>query len=255
MRRFQLFEFEDQQWFSRRLRQAMQSYLATAYRHTPFPKFWAQCLAPLMGAGRMNALVDLASGAGGPVPLVLEELRRMGFEVTATLTDRFPNPAATPLRYWPEPVDARFIPQALDGTRTMFASFHHFRPHDAHAILRDAFERRVPICVFEATTRGAVLAATLIPLMVLLLTLEIRPLSWIQIVFTYLIPILPVLIFWDGLVSYLRTYSVAELEALTHDLTADYSWQPGKLRAPGVPFGVPFLIGRPNSRQSESSSG
>jgi len=245
MRRFQLFEFEDQPWFPMRLRQAMQAYLATAYRHTPFPKIWAECLAPLMKANRTNTLVDLASGAGGPVPLVLEELRRRGFKVTATLTDRFPNPAVTDLHYWPEPVDARLIPQALDGTRTMFASFHHFSPQDAHAILRDAFERGVPICIFEATTRGATLAATLIPLMVLLLTLKIRPLSWIQIVFTYLIPILPVLIFWDGLVSYLRTYSVAELEGLTHGLTADYTWQPGKLHPPGAPFGVPFLIGRP----------
>jgi len=245
MPRFQLFEFEDQPWIPRPVRQAMQSYLATAYRHTSLPQCWAECLAPLMKANRMNTLVDLASGAGGPVPLVLDELRRMGFEVTATLTDRFPNPAATDLQYWPEPADARLIPQALDGTRTMFASFHHFSPQDAHAILRNAFQHRVPICIFEATTRGAALAAILIPLMVLLLTLKMRPLSWFQIVFTYLIPILPVLIFWDGLVSYLRTYSVAELEALTHGLTADYTWQPGKLHAPGVPFGVPFLIGRP----------
>jgi len=39
--------------------------------------------------------------------------------------------------------------------------------------------------------------------------------SWVQILFTYVVPILPLLIFWDGLVSQLRTYSVQELEEFT----------------------------------------
>ena len=246
MCRVQLFEFEDQPWLPHELRQAMQSYLATAYQLTPLPKLWAEYLAPLMTHERVNEVVDLASGAAGPVPIVIDELRRLGFDTEVTLTDQFPNSAATPLRYWPEPVDARQIPPVLEGTRTMFASFHHFNPDDARSILHNAFVRRLPICVFEATSRTAVATAILIPILVLVLTPRIRPLSWMQIVFTYLIPILPLLIFWDGLVSHLRTYSVAELGELTRDLESpDYAWEIGKLHPAGALFGVPYLIGRP----------
>ena len=245
MRR-QLFEFEDQPWFPRKLRQAMQSYLATAYRLTPFPKLWAGCLAPLMSYDQVNEIVDLASGAAGPIPLVADALRGLGLTIRVTLTDLFPNPSATLLRYWPEPVDARQVPTVLSGIRTMFASFHHFNPDDAHRILRDAFERRVPICVFEATSASAAATAILIPILVLVLTPKVRPFSWTQIVFTYLIPILPLLILWDGIVSHLRTYSSAELTKLTRGLESpDYSWQIGKLHPAGSPFSVPYLIGRP----------
>src|SRR6185436_4078426 len=97
--------------------------------------------------------------------------------------------------------------------RTMFSAFHHFQPQGARRILADAFQRRRAICVFEATARtpAAIASTLLIPFFVLALTPLVRPLSWTQILFTYIIPILPLLIFWDGLVSQLRTYSVDEL--------------------------------------------
>ncbi|HUJ50403.1 MAG TPA: hypothetical protein VLW25_09390, partial [Bryobacteraceae bacterium] len=112
----------------------------------------------------------------------------------------------------------------------MFALFHHFRPEAAQSNLRDAFQNRRPICVFEATSRSAPAIATaiLIPLLVLLLTPRVRPLSWTQILFTYLLPILPLLIFWDGPVSQLRTYTVAELNEFTSALAAPgYTWEAG----------------------------
>jgi hypothetical protein len=244
--RVQLFEFEDQVWFPAPLRRAMQSYLAAAYRLTPFPKLWAERLASILSPNWGNELVDLASGAAGPLTIVIEELRNQGFQVDVTLTDLFPNPKSSPFPYWPDPVDARRIPEGLQGIRTMFASFHHFRPEDAHGILQDAFDHRLPICVFEATSATAALTAILIPVLVLVLTPRVRPFSWCQIFFTYLIPILPILIFWDGLVSHLRTYSVAELKGLTRDLQSqDYTWQIGLIKPQRAPFGVPYLIGCP----------
>jgi hypothetical protein len=57
---------------------------------------------------------------------------------------------------------------------------------------------------------------------------------------------LPVLIFWDGLVSHLRTYSVQELEEFTRDLKSpEYRWEAGLIAIPRMPAGVPYLIGRP----------
>jgi hypothetical protein len=248
-----LFEFGDQRWFPASLRRAMTSYLAATYRITPFPKLWADRISKLLQKDGVNEIVDLGSGAGGPIALVIDELKSKGFETRVTLTDLYPNTqfrgsGDSFTRYWPEPVDAIRVPPALTGIRTMFALFHHFRPGAAHGILRDAFQGRRSICVFEATSRtpAAIATTLLIPLLVLVLTLRVRPLAWRQILFTYLVPILPLLIFWDGLVSQLRTYSVAELTELTKDLQApEYEWEAGLIQASRILGGVPYLMGRP----------
>ena len=46
----------------------------------------------------------------------------------------------------------------------------------------------------------------------------IRPLRWSRLLWTYLIPLVPVITLFEGLVSCLRTYSVQEL----HDLAGFY---------------------------------
>lgn len=253
--RLHLFEWEDQVWFPAPLRSAMTSYLAAAYGVTPFPKAWADCLSKLMNRDGGTEIVDLGSGSGGPVGLVVKELEERGFKPSVTLTDLYPpDPAqlsssiSSSIRYWPEPVDATNVPAGLPGIRTMFASFHHFRPAAARGILRDAFEKQRAICIFEGTSRtpAAIATAFLIPLLVLLLTPRVRPLSRAQILFTYLVPILPLLIFWDGLVSQLRTWSVRELESFTRDLQSPgYRWEAGLVKIPRIPSGVPYLVGRP----------
>ena len=250
--RLHLFEWEDQPWFPGFLRTAMTRYLAAAYGITPLPKHWAECLSKLMTRDGPDEIVDLGSGSGGPIALVMKELADAGFKVSVTLTDLYPSPSAgiagSSIRYWPKPVDAAAVPGSLSGIRTMFASFHHFRPRPARAILRDAFQHRRPICIFEGTSRtpAAIVSALLIPFLVILLTPRVRPVSWTQLVFTYLVPILPLLIFWDGLVSQIRTYSVQELQEFTSDLQSpDYRWEAGLLRIPRMPVGVPYLMGWP----------
>ena len=256
MGRLHLFEFGDQAWLPGQFRDAMTSYLRVAYAMTPFPRLWAERLMFLLAEFGDRGIVDLGSGAAGPVPLVLAELNKSGLAPHVTLTDLHPHPsclnAETPMRalltYWPDPVDARQVPESLSGILTLFTVFHHFSPGMAHSILKNALDQRRPICVFEGTSRtpGAIASALLIPLLVLILTPLIRPVSWTQIVFTYLLPILPVLMFWDGLVSQLRTYSIEELTRMTDDLRApDYRWEMGLIQAPRLPAGMPYLIGRP----------
>jgi hypothetical protein len=242
-----------------RLRDAMTLYLASTYRRTPFPRLWAERIAEVAAETGETRIVDLGSGAAGPMPLVVEELRKLGCPAQTVLTDLYPNRRASmahaSITYWREPVDARAVPPSLSGVRTLFASFHHFNPTDAKRILANALESRSPICIFEATSRTPLAIATtiLIPLFVWLLTPAIRPLSVFQLVFTYPLPLLPVLIFWDGLVSQLRTYSPAELAEMTSSLNAaDYQWTAGTIQPPGLPMAVPYLIGRPSQRLNSS---
>jgi hypothetical protein len=254
--RLHLFEWHDQPWFPAPLRAAMTSYLEVAYRTTPLPNIWAGHLSNLMSRQVATEIVDLGSGSGGPIVEVVKALAEHGFSANVTLTDLFPYSCASQfavtgagsITYWPQPVDATRVPATLPGVRTMFASFHHFRPADARGILRDAFAKRRPICIFEGTSRTplSIALSLLIPVSVWFLTPRVRPLSWLQILFTYALPLLPLLIFWDGFVSQLRTYSVRELLELTGDLESpEYLWSVGLIRIPRMPTGLPYLIGRP----------
>ena len=245
--RLHLFEFNDQPWLPTIWRNALTSYLYAAYRSTPFGTLFAKQVAALLHATHSNKILDLCSGSGGPIAIVEAELKAQGVTPQITMTDLFPNQTVAGT-YWPQPVDARAVPPELTGMRTMFAGFHHFRPNDAQQILRDAFERRCPIGIFEVTARtpAGILLAALIPFGVLLMTPRIRPLTAFQLVFTYLLPILPILIFWDGLISQLRTYSVREMRAMTANLASpDYLWDCGMTSISGTPMSVPYLTGRP----------
>jgi hypothetical protein len=72
----------------------------------------------------------------------------------------------------------------------------------------------------------------------------IRPRRWWILALTYLVPILPLLILWDGVVSSLRTYAPADLERLTTGLGSDgYRWSSGVHRVQGMV--ITYLIGQP----------
>lgn len=103
------------------------------------------------------------------------------------------------------------------GVRTLFSSFHHFRRRLAREILADAARQGVPICVFEGNERSAwaclALLVGIIP-SALLWTPSLRPVRSRRQLLTYVIPLDPAVMLWDGLVSNLRANSEDELQAL-----------------------------------------
>ncbi len=252
MRRLHLFEFGDLPWFPQVLRDAETAYLAASYRVLPMlARLWAEKIAIVLRPGEPAEILDLCSGSGGAMPMILDELERHGYTARATLTDLYPNPksASHPRIAWvAEPVDASRVPPELAGVRTMCSAFHHFRPDAAKAILNDAFERRRAICILEggSGTLSAAAAMVGVPLAVLALMPFARPLRRAYLVFTYLIPVVPLMLLWDGMVSLLRIYSPEQMRELIAGLEApDYTWETGRIQVRGIPGGLPYLIGRP----------
>ncbi len=148
-----------------------------------------------------------------------------------------------------ESVDARDVPPDLPGIRTLFNSFHHFTPDDARAILRGAVGASQPIAVFEIPERklSVVLSTLLAPFMVLLATPFIRPFRGGRLVYTYLLPLVPLTCLWDGVVSQLRAYTPDELDRLAADVSTEYAWACGKVAVGGLPARLTYLIGRPQT--------
>jgi hypothetical protein len=249
MPRLHLFEFNDQPWLPEVLRSAETEYLATVIDLTrPFSALVPK-LAELVDR-HGDRIVDLASGGAGPWRKLRDELAaaRAGDKPEVTLTDYFPNVRAfaqTGLHYETDSVDARDVPARLSGIRTMFDAIHHFRPPEARAILADAHRAGAPICVAEVTNRRlpiVLISIIFIPLLVVFVTPFVKPVSGWRLLFTYLVPILPLLIVWDGIISCLRTYKPAELLELTSGLDG-YRWEANELRAKrGI---VTYLIGEP----------
>lgn len=256
--RRQLFEFEDLKWLPTALRDLITDVLRDEIvlgRDVYAPV--APVLADVIREQGADRVVDLCSGAGGPWPRLRGQLEREGVRIDLTLTDRYPNRSAAEAtleldgsrtRYAPESVDATAVPSALRGVRTLFTSFHHFRPDAARAILAGAQSSGEAICVFEFTERRRLpiaLTLALAPLGVWVSVLKGRPIDPIRAALA-LLPA-PVAVTWDGIVSNLRTYLPEELRELVDDLRADdYRWIVGVLeptkrgQAP-----VTYLVGQP----------
>jgi hypothetical protein len=252
-----LFEFGDQRWFPRILRDAETAYLTAAYRVWPaLAQRWAEKISTVLHRGGPVEIIDLCSGSGGAMPQIVEDLVKRDYDVRARLTDLYPNPnsgSSPRIKWLLDPVDATQVPPKLTGVRTMFSAFHHFCPNAARAILSDAFERRQAICVFESGsgTLMGIAAMLGVPFAVLALMPLVRPFRWSHLLFTYLVPLTPLVVLWDGIVSMLRIYSPEQMQKLTADLQApDYFWELGQIKVRGIPDGLPYLIGGPIPSES-----
>ncbi len=255
--RLQLFELEDQAWCPRVVRDLATDYLRFIERLFRFHLHALPVLSRAIDEAGVNRIVDLCSGGAGPVPELVRELRKEGIDVHFTLTDLYPNVAAFAetrrqsdghIDFIDTAVDARQVPAELEGLRTFFNSFHHFDPRDAVAILTVAAESGQPIAVLEIPERSilTIFPLFLTPLFVWATTPFIRPVSWQRLVLTYLIPAVPLLCLWDGVVSQIRAYRPEELKDLADQTGAPhFVWEAGIHRAASVPGKLTFLLGRP----------
>jgi len=254
--RLHLFELEDQPWFSAVVRDFATDYLHFIESRFSLHRPVVPLLAEALRITNSDHVVDLCSGGAGPIPALARDLAAEGTPARFTLTDRFPNldafvrmagVSAGTIIFSAEPVDARDVPRELTGFRTLFNAFHHFNPADAVAVLRNAAEAGQPIGIFEIPDRrlGTLLPLFfLTPLMVWLTTPFIRPFRWRRLLWTYLIPLVPLTCWWDGIVSQLRAYTAAELEALAAEVGVDsFTWRAGRIPIGSAPGWLTYLIG------------
>jgi hypothetical protein len=72
----------------------------------------------------------------------------------------------------------------------------------------------------------------------------VRPFHFSRLLWTYLIPVIPLILFYDGVISCLRAYSQEELRDLVSQVGADnYIWEIGEKR--GGLARITYLVGYP----------
>ena len=259
MARVHLAELEDQSWFPALFRDAGTAYLRLGAELTGQAGYMVPQLAKLLRATGVTKIVDLGSGGAGPIADIVTGLRDGGIEASAVMTDLYPSETVLAgvasgsqgaLSVHAEPVDATAVPASLSGCRTLFNAFHHFRPELAKAILQNAVDAKEPIAVFEVVERSApaLVAMLFAPIIVLLAVPFLRPFDWRWLFFTYLIPIIPLFVMYDGFISCLRVYSIAELDGLIESLDAEgYAFETGRVQIGRAPAFVTYLLGHAES--------
>lgn len=207
-------------------------------------------------ASKSNRIIDLASGGGGGWKSLSKHIVTEMPDIDVHLTDYYPNINAFKamqaynkdlFSFESKSVNALDVPSNLIGLRTQFLSLHHFRPDAVKQILQNALDSGNPIALFEAQKRSVsdFIKFFFSPINVLLITPFIRPFSFGRIFFTYLIPLVPLFVWWDGLVSVLRTYSKKELEAIISKLkdAEKYTWEIDHVK--NGPIKIYYLLGTP----------
>jgi hypothetical protein len=266
MPRLHLVELEDLPWLPAPVRDAATGYLQLMIHQSDAFAPAVPLLADAVSRSGAVRIVDLCSGGGGPWRRMSAALRDAGVSRPLLLTDRYPNPGAVhavtggsaslSVAMHPASVDATQVPASLEGFRTMFSAFHHFRPHDARAVLADAVADGTSIAIFERTKRNLTcfLLMMVTPLFVLLGMPAVRPFRLTNLLFTYLLPLVPLVVLWDGIVSTLRTYDVEELRALVATVPGQerFDWSIGEAAGRG-PLPMLYLVGLPRAMQTPAS--
>jgi len=269
MKRKQLFELEDLPWFPHWIRECMTRYIVAMHRLLGTSKTLSKLVARALEHSTTHRVIDLCSGSGGPMLEVADILRQhYGYpDLQLTLSDLYPNQEAAKslnhgednkTTYLTTPVNAANLDKELEGVRTMVCSLHHMRPEVATNILKNAQQSQQPICIYEISdnsiprgVRWLALPTTFI--MVFFITPLVRPMTRQQLVFTYLIPIFPLAIAWDGAVSNIRTYTLSDLDILLSDLQSEeYTWEKGTLEGTGGD--KLYLLGLPITKNTKSSA-
>jgi hypothetical protein len=264
MRRVQFIELHEQAWFPSSLREeitdALQFGLKLLKAYAPI----APLLQSVLDSTGSRSIVDVCSGGGGPWLDLSRKLQPDAEVFHILLTDKYPNLRAfqylraaseNHIAFYPDSVDAMKVPGELQGFRTMFTSFHHFPPEEARAILQNAVDAGQSIGIFEITRRAPSTIVLMFPwaLMPLVFTPLISPFRWSRLLCTYVVPIIPLVLLFDGVVSCLRTYRPPELREMIKKLAGiEYQWEVGEHSKASGRAPITYLIGYPKARVSPS---
>lgn len=256
--RVHAFEFEDAPWLPSVLRDGITDFLRIASETLGLFHPTASVLHDLAVETGAHQFVDLCAGAGGPMLDLRRRIARdFGLNLPLVLTDLYPNHAAfraaqnldqETIQIRLDPVDACDVPADLPGVRTLFNALHHLPPRQVDALLADAAAKAQPIAIFEFVDRSPIALASIFatPALVYLLTPKMKSRSWLRLLLTYPVPILPALVWWDGIASCLRAYSDAELDAIcAPHRNGQYDFRLGHVHAPYLGAPIRYLLGVP----------
>lgn len=163
--------------------------------------------------------------------------KRLGRDLRVRLTDLYPS-----YRQWEEiavlsggmvepsdrPLSAPEAIRRFDGLHVMFSGLHHFSPEELGKMIRSAVETGRTLAFFDYSRRTwllweALMILASLPFMILTAPL-VWKFTWKRLFFTWIIPVLPLLLLVDGWISRLRAYRPEELRRILDDVPLPPGW-------------------------------
>ena len=266
MKRIQLFEFEDLHWVPNAIRTGATNLIVVFHKMLGTVDVLSHLIAEIKEKVSFNQIVDLGSGSGGPMIDLLQALKtnHPAQPLNLILSDLYPNPSIADkinklniegLNYRLESTDAANIQSVPKGLKTMVGSFHHMNPGVARKILKSAETSKEPILIYELAKNNipTLLWWILLPVsllilfvMALIMTPFVKNLTWRQVLFTYLIPVIPIVYAWDGQASLVRTYTFDDVKSLIGDYNEEeYAWEIKDAHKPNGKKTGYYILGYP----------
>jgi len=222
-----LFEFGDLDCIPKWYHFYLRSYLVLFYRLFGYYKLWIPSLTDFIRQTQANTLLEYCSGSGEVMKLIAAELKDDEFKhVDFILSDLKPQPEFVEIinkhpesngrfRYITDPVDATAILEGMDYPRIFVNSFHHFTPAQVEKIMKYNLERGNEVIILEYvrnTPLGyiSMLTGALSIFLTLPFVIKLKDLP-LMAFFTYVLPIFPLMVLWDGVVSCMHVYNQKQL--------------------------------------------
>jgi hypothetical protein len=232
-------------------------------RHRPVPQVTSQPWCP---AGLVALIHEFlvwfvgVVGAARPfVPLVDEAMARAGSRRLVDLRTGAGSGAEVLRPLLPD--DVAVVPTAAggasdpgEGARILVNGLHRLDADEAMALVARAFAERRVLLVVEGNDDSrwqAVGMLVFAPLSAVLTAPFVRPFRVARLVFTWLVPILPALIAYDGIAALYRLYNPGDLDRIFARAGGDgYRWRTGKVangRGGNVIYGLAWPDGPPSA--------
>jgi hypothetical protein len=219
-----LFEFMDQDWLPSSLRGTLREILLCAC-NKPFRPYYAWVADEVLRAAKAGGFTTLVELGAGPAPitrLLARDPRSDGLRLVPC--DINPDPPAydqlakrCPGKVVPryDPVDFS-QPQQWEPHTLLYLSgaFHHIPPQHRAGILTSLTNSAGRVMVFEPLRRTAgsmlFVLASIVPALVLPAWLVARPGRLRRLFWCWLVPVAPLMFWWEGIVSCLRMWTDQE---------------------------------------------
>lgn len=259
--RIQSFEFMDLPLTPRILRDSVVESLGNAMRWSGVCKTAAPVFNEFCENLESDKLLDMCSGSGEPAAVLLDALKGRGDPLPHFyISDLFPvvhqmtevaNKHPGHIDVIETPLDASNVPDVhTHSARMVISAFHHFPPTLAASILKDSAEKGKAIFILEPMTRqgkGAMRMGFYFVLANAINPFVSKKNRVAKGVFTYVIPLIPAMAAWDGLVSILRMYTKEDFATLTESIDVPYEWEFRHVSG-GLDNTVTIFMGRPKKK-------
>lgn len=226
--RIHLFEFTDQSWLKGSAREAFMDCIDVIHHIARPYKGLAAKIKECADHAKSDSILDTCSGGGEQLRFILDDAHSQVVEIPKIIaSDLFPQTeqyrgiidthGEHMFDYITSSVDL------LDKTThedyrfmSLFTALHHFRPVEVRDIFKSAIETKDAVFVAEFTERtfiNAIGPIIFAPMFLIAPLFSRRP-TFLKIIFTTIVPVIPLMVVFDGLVSTFRSYTVEEIEEL-----------------------------------------